>query len=248
MNDSFIAVIDSGIGGISLLKKLVGALPYKNYIYLGDEKNAPYGNKSVKALLEISMRNVEFLKRYNLEAIVLGCNTLSVNLLDEIKTYSGLPVFGVFPPIESSATSGNKTLLLATCTTANRYRGIKGVDVVGLKDLAREIENHAFSLEKVNFEKNLINSVGVFVDEKGYYERVILGCTHYFFIQNKIFDHFCPHKILSGEDFTVKNVSKYFGLAKKQVNYYQNKILFVGEFAKKLEKFYFLSGQVGSKL
>jgi glutamate racemase len=120
MIDRFIAVIDSGIGGISLLKMMVKELPHKNYIYLGDTVNAPYGNKSIRNLLEITMKNIDILKQYKLDAIVLGCNTLSVNLIGDIAAYSGVPVFGVFPPIERSMVVGEKTLLLSTCATAKK--------------------------------------------------------------------------------------------------------------------------------
>ncbi len=241
MIDRFIAVIDSGIGGISLLKMMVKELPHKNYIYLGDTVNAPYGNKSIRNLLEITMRNIDRLKRYELEAIVLGCNTLSVNLIGDIVAYSGVPVFGVFPPIERSMVVGEKTLLLSTCATAKKYSG-QDVDVIGFKNLASDVERHAFSLEKIDLINNIKNSEGKFVNEKGYYDTIILGCTHYSFIKNKIFDHFCPQKILSGESFALDKIVSFFKNQKNVVNHYQNQVLFLGNDKKNIEKFYFLSG------
>lgn len=242
MIDRFIAVIDSGIGGISLLKMLTKELPNKNYIYLGDTVNAPYGNKSVKTLLEISMKNIDALKRYELDAIVLGCNTLSVNLIGDVSAYSGVPVFGVFPPVERAMTAGNKTLLLSTCATAKKYSGCN-IDIIGFKNLASDIERHAFSLDKINLENNIINSEGKFVNKKGYYDTIILGCTHYSFIKNKIYDHFCPQKILNGESFTLEKIVPVFKNQKIVVNHYQNKVLFLGEDKKYIEKFYFSSGR-----
>ena len=248
MLNSFIAVLDSGIGGISLLKSLTDALPEKRFLYFGDNFNAPYGNKPLSQLRQITMRNIDFLMQYNLEALVLGCNTLSVNLIDEIFSYSAIPVFGVFPPVESACMSGEKVLLLSTCLTAKKYSNQNGVDVLGFVNLAEDIEKNAFCLDEINVEKNIKNAYGNFVDKKGYYDTLILGCTHYFFIKNKILDHFCPRKILSGNDFTVKCVKKYFQNNKKLVNHLRNQILFVGDNAKYNEKFLKLSGYKGLKM
>lgn len=246
MTDSFIAVLDSGIGGISILKPLTNALPEKRFLYFGDNSNAPYGNKCKKELFEITAKNIDYLKQYNIESIVLGCNTLSVNLLDEIKDYAKLPVFGVFPPIDKISSLNEKTLLLATCATADKYKGVKGLDVVGFKNLANEIENKAFSLDEIDFESNLGSISGCFINKKGCYDTIILGCTHYLFIKNKIHDHFCPRKIISGNDFTLKTLINFYSNQKKQVKHLQNGVLFVGNNAKFNEKFFLSSGYGGS--
>ena len=137
MRNDFIAVIDSGIGGISVLNTLTKNLEGERFLYFGDNDNAPYGNKSKRELLSLTMRNIDYVKSFGVKAIVLACNTLSVNLIDEVKNYSGVAVFGIFPPIESLVMSGGETLLLATVRTAERYVGIKGVHSVGLPTLAQ---------------------------------------------------------------------------------------------------------------
>ena len=154
MSDQFIAVLDSGIGGVSVLKELVKKLPDKNFLYFGDNNNAPYGNKSVRRLFELTKKNLDYIKHYNIIALILGCNTLSVNLISEIANYCGLPTFGVFPPVEKFMMKKEKTLLLSTCATAEKFRGVKGVDVLGLKNLVKDIEYNALCLDKVDFKIN----------------------------------------------------------------------------------------------
>ena len=80
--------------------------------------------------------------------------------------------------------------------------------------------------------------IGKFSGQKGYYDTVILGCTHYEFVKNKILDHFCPKNLISGTEYTVKNVSKYIPMLKTSVNYKQFDVLFVGKYAKFNEEFY----------
>ena len=234
MIDRFIAVIDSGIGGISLLKMMVKELPHKNYIYLGDTVNAPYGNKSIRNLLEITMKNIDRLKRYELEAIVLGCNTLSVNLIGDIAAYSEVPVFGVFPPIERSMVVGEKTLLLSTCATAKKYSG-QDVDVIGFKNLASDVERHAFSLEKIDLINNIKNSEGKFVNEKGYYDTIILGCTHYNLIENQIFNYFQPLKTISGIPYTIGALKGWLSKYEKYKIASKSQVIFFGK-AKDINK------------
>lgn len=239
MKNSFIAVLDSGMGGISVLKELALTYPSENFLYLGDALNAPYGNKSDRELLSITFKNIDHLKSYPIKALVLGCNTLSVNLRSEIEDYASLPVFGVYPPVEKALINGGKVLLLATVRTAEKYQGIKKLDAVGLKGLAYDIEYNMFNLNVVSIPKALENSVGYFCDKKGYYDTVILGCTHYNFIKNKVLIHFCPPEIFSGVDFTVNQVGKILKLKKSLVKHYRNNILFIGKNAEKYKKFIF---------
>ena len=232
MKNSFIAVLDSGMGGISVLKELAVNYPSEKFLYLGDASNAPYGNKSDRELLSITFKNIDYIKSYPIKALVLGCNTL-------IENYANVPVFGVYPPVEQALIKGGKVLLLATVRTAEKYFGVKNLDAVGLKGLAYDIEYNMFDLSYVSISKALKNSVGNFCDKQGYYDTVILGCTHYNFIQNEIFFHFCPPQIISGVDFTINQVGKILELKKSLVKHYQYNVLFIGEQAENYKKLIF---------
>lgn len=243
MTNSYIAVLDSGAGGLSLLKKLTETFPSEKFLYFGDLKNAPYGNKSVAQLKKITELNIDKIKQFPIKAIVLGCNTLSVTLRSDIENYAAVPVIGVYPPVEMFLSQNKKVLMLSTVRTSEKFLGYKGLDVVGLKTLARDIEYNMFNLQAVDLERNLKNSFGKYTDKKGYYDVIILGCTHYIFVKNKILDHFCPKKIISGEEFSVKQLKKLLPIPKKQVKHCKNQVLFLGEFAKYYKKIYVNGGQ-----
>ncbi len=242
MKKQSIAVIDSGVGGISVLLKLVKTFPHERFVYFGDNDNAPYGNLSRISLLNIALKNVDFILRYNVKAIVLACNTLSVNVFNAIKDYSGLPTFCVFPPVEKCLINKNKTLLLATERTAKNYIYSKSIDVVGLKDLAYIIEKNIFSLDKFAFS-SYFDSILKINHKKGYYKNVILGCTHYNFIKNQIFIHFRPQNMLDGTENLILQMKKYYQIEESPVNNKGFKVLFVGQNAKINEYIYNVSGQ-----
>lgn len=235
MKNDYVAVIDSGLGGISLLTKLIKELPTERFLYFGDNKNAPYGSKSSRELLTITEKNISYLKGFGLKALVLACNTLSVSIFGEIRKKEEVPVYGVFPPIEKAVMQGTKTLLLATPLTVSRC-GLydrANVTVVPLPSLARKIEEYAFRLEELNVDKEINDAMIACgkegLNRAGYFEEIILGCTHYFFVKDKIIDHFNPKIISDGGDYTALKVKNDFKKLKLIGFNCKNRVLFVGE-------------------
>ncbi len=243
MNDGYIAVLDSGIGGISVLKKIEKAFPYENFLYFGDNLNAPYGNRSRQNLLSLAIHNINIIKAYPVKMLVLACNTLSVNILNEIKEYSNMVVFGIFPPVESLMCSGKKTILLSTVKTSEIFKSNDKFESVGFYDLASSIESNLFCLERVNFLSCKTNSsLNLKNCKKGDFQNVILGCTHYNFIKTQIVNHFQPQNVYDGTDNLIFQMQKVVKKPKSLGKHYQNKILFVGENAKLNQEFYVKSG------
>lgn len=240
MKKEYVAIIDSGIGGISTLINLNKELKNESFIYLGDNSNAPYGNKSKRELLSIVISNLTQLNFYNVKYIVVGCNTMSLMLKREIEEFSGKKVFCVFPPVESELIKGNKTLLLSTFNTALNYGNVRGLNVYGFYNLASDIENNVGDLSAIDLDGNLKNSYSKLQpDAKNRpFDVVILGCTHFEFIKNKIFNHFLPKKIISGNFYTLAQVRKYEKKQKKSVKHYRKEILFLGKDGLKNKKFY----------
>ncbi|MBE5756846.1 MAG: hypothetical protein E7342_03495 [Clostridiales bacterium] len=191
-----IGVFDSGVGGIAVLKELKKALPNENYIYFGDNKNVPYGNKSKDELLFLVERTLKELLNYDVKAIVLGCNTLSVTLFDEISSLVKIPLFGVFPPVNKD----KKSILLATNRTSKYFFNSKNLTVYPCKGLALEIEKNIFSLDKIDLKKHIE------IDEP--FDEIVLGCTHYGFIKEEIEKYFNA-KSCSGISYTSNLVKSY---------------------------------------
>lgn len=225
-----IALLDSGVGGLSVLALLKKHAPNVEYIYFGDNENSPYGNRTENDLLLRTISNVEYLQSFNIDGIVIACNTISISILGQLKEICPIPIFGVFPPIIKTSKE-NSALLLATPVTAKKYLNLYGeqpyFDVMPLPFLAKDIERN----NRVDVTHHLIN-----VNKQ--YNMVILGCTHYFFVKNEIFDHLKPKKIISGNEFTVKQVIKFYEIKKTLDNYNEKKVLFVGKNSKINEKFW----------
>lgn len=258
MDRGYVAIIDSGIGGLSVLSELKKRLPNESFIYFGDNKNAPYGCRKERDLLCLTMRSLQELKKYPLKCVVLGCNTLSTTIMRELCYYNPeIKFFGTYPPVEINKIRNRKVLLLCTKNTAKNYKTSDNLCVLPMCNLAIDIERNIFDLSKVDFYKHVMESFEdyygsslsndvlttkgtqmttknlkmIFDHRLRYFEVVILGCTHYFFIKNKIFDHFRPHIILGGESFTANKVKLYLQNKEMLEKDRKNQMIFVGDSA-----------------
>ena len=193
-NNSPIAVIDSGVGGISVLKELIRLMPNENYIYFGDNKNAPYGNKTTDEVRNLMFSNVSMLLEKGAKAIVIACNTAtgaSVEVLRE--KYPDISIIGIEPAIKPTIKykEHSNVLVMATPLTLKQdkfcellYRFCDDVNIMtlacpGLMDLIEAGKTSGKELE--DFLKKLFSEI-----EGIKFDSVVLGCTHYPHIKETI--------------------------------------------------------------
>ena len=235
-----IGVFDSGIGGLSVLYKLSKKFKRATFVYLGDNVNAPYGTRSLFDLKHLFIKNVQQLLRFNPDFIVVACNTLSCNVLFELKKYFKTPIFGVFPPIEKEIICGRRPLLLCTPQTAKAYnRYSKIVKIFPIDGLVNQIEKNPFDLTKISI-KNYLPTTFYDVDS------IILGCTHYFFVKIGITDHFKINHICDGGDLTANYLFDIYQNKNMQEKPIENKYIFIGD-KKELNKDVFFKVVIGGK-
>lgn len=223
-----IGVYDSGIGGLSVLKMLCDNFPNEKFVYFGDNGNAPYGNKSIEEVKNLSSLAVTKLKRKRVKAIVIACNTISTRLYKYIKDISGIPIIKTLPP----ESEDKRACLLCTPLTADsaRVKSCFQGKVLPCDKLAWDIEKNVFSLNKINL-KNIIKNIPDNTSE------IILGCTHYYYIKEKIEGLtgiktlVCYENVINALRLQLKSLSLCNEKGKQ-------KITFIGKFRKKNEKVY----------
>jgi len=98
--DQYIAVFDSGVGGISVLRRLLEVLPNEKYLYFGDSINAPYGVRTEEEVFQLSLAAMERLVARGIKAMVIACNTATSAAQERLqKVYPDIPVIGIEPAI-----------------------------------------------------------------------------------------------------------------------------------------------------
>jgi glutamate racemase len=112
-----IGVFDSGVGGLTVVAALRRRLPREAILYLGDTARLPYGSKSPATVTHYTRRNVSFLERRGVKAVVVACNTASALALPDLAT--AVPVWGVVEPgaERAAAASGGRVGVIATEAT-----------------------------------------------------------------------------------------------------------------------------------
>jgi len=115
-----IGIFDSGVGGLTVMRKLIQEMPEENIIYFGDTARVPYGNKSKETIIHYTRQIVRFLESQNVKAIVIACNTASAYALDDIRQETKIPIIGVIEPgayAAAAATRNGKIGIIGTYAT-----------------------------------------------------------------------------------------------------------------------------------
>lgn len=186
-----VLLIDSGSGGVNVLKECVEIVPSCNYLLFCDDKNLPYGKKCVEVLEEITLANLRNIQKFfAFDIVIFACNTLSCTVLERCRTeFPDVTFIGTVPAVKPALErfDAKDVLVLATEATLKHNFLINQNPELVLKampNLATEIDANLDNLESL-FE-SLKKELSEF-----HPEAVVLGCTHYFAISNffpKIFD------------------------------------------------------------
>ena len=114
VDNKYIGVIDSGLGELSVLLKLINFFPKGRFVCFADTKNNPYGLKDKNTIINLSSNMIESLKKYNVKDVIIACNTISTQAMYELKEiYNNINFFGTFPvfnEVFNDALLNNKTL------------------------------------------------------------------------------------------------------------------------------------------
>src|SRR3989338_1779618 len=98
MNNQPIGVFDSGIGGLTVVKEIIQALPNEDILYVGDTARVPYGTRGKEVITRFACELTHYLIRQNVKCIVVACNTVSATCLPVLKKLTDIPVLGVIAP------------------------------------------------------------------------------------------------------------------------------------------------------
>ena len=190
----FIAVFDSGVGGISVLRHLVRILPGERFVYYGDSANAPYGSRSTQEVRALTLAAVgKLLAEYPLKALVIACNTATAAAVNDVRAaHPELIVVGIEPALKVAADHfpGGRVGVLATEVTLREEKfdtllhrfdenvTISKIPAPGLVELVEHGKVDAPETEAL-----LRKVLGPYL---GKLDAVVLGCTHYPFARNAI--------------------------------------------------------------
>ena len=194
----YVAVFDSGLGGLSVLRRLKKQLPKENFLYFGDSANAPYGERARENIQELCAGVIEQLKDRGIKCVVIACNTATSAALEYLEArYPEIRFIGIEPAVRWAAETLEHphVLTFATNFTVNgeRYqnsvRALEGkgsFDAIGAPGFVQAVER---GITDGTMDEETRAYIDALIREKGIdgpVDAVVLGCTHFPFIGETI--------------------------------------------------------------
>ncbi len=179
-----IGVFDSGVGGLTVVAALQRRLPGESILYLGDTARLPYGTKSAATVSRYTLRNVEFLLRRNVKAVVVACNTASALALGRIE--APVPLWGVIEPgarVAAQSTRGRVGVIATESTIRSQaYARALAAHSPGLEVVSRACPLFVPLVEEGWHEDPLAEEIArryltPLLERR--IDTLVLGCTHY---------------------------------------------------------------------
>ncbi|MBQ8506595.1 MAG: glutamate racemase [Clostridia bacterium] len=208
-----IGIMDSGVGGVSVLRVAAKLLPNENFLFFGDNKNAPYGPRSLKEIRALSEQAVNRLLDAGVKALVIACNTITSAYAGILRETAQIPVIGMEPAVKpaSLARSGGKILAMATkaTLTLDKFTQLmelygEGVIPVEGKGLVEIVEGGKANSPEARAALEAL--FAPYMHEK--IDGVVLGCTHYPFLRGQIESIFPEAGIFDGLEGTVRQLKR----------------------------------------
>jgi len=224
-----IGIFDSGIGGLTVLKEMIKFHPNAHYIYYGDTKNLPYGEKSKEELLLLTNNIINFFIKKEVDLIIIACGTISSNVYEEIKDKYKVKIIDVINPTISYIKENNlkNVGVLGTYMTVKSKifeKNIEDVKAIACPKFVPAIESNS----------NVDEAVIEYLEQLKECENIVLGCTHYPLIKdvlkkyknvNYINMGECIAKSIKLEKETMQKIELHFSKVDENLKSNVNKIM-----------------------
>lgn len=184
-----IGVYDSGIGGLSVWKELAALMPEQDYVYVADSSHCPYGAKSPDYIVSRARAVTDFLTGQGAEAVVVACNTATAAAISYLRSHYSLPFVGMEPAVKPAALA-SRTGVVGVLATTNTFKGSLYRDTVmryasGIRVIEKVGWGLVEAVERGEVPTELIRRyVGEMTEEGA--DVIVLGCTHFPFLQPEI--------------------------------------------------------------
>ena len=215
--EDYIAVFDSGVGGISVLRQLRKAMPREKFLYFGDSANAPYGSRTTEEVRRLTLAAADkLMTEYPVKALVVACNTATAAAITALREkYPGEIIVGIEPALKLAADRhiGGHIGVMATEVTLreekfdalmHRWGSDCTVSKIPAPGLVRLIEaGRGDSDETLAYLRQLL------APYIGRLDALVLGCTHYPFVKHNIQSILGPGtEVLHGGEGTARETRR----------------------------------------
>lgn len=196
MDNRPIGVFDSGLGGLTAVAEIMRLLPDEEIVYFGDTARVPYGTRSKDTIMRYTREDIEFLRGFDIKAVIMACGTASSVSLPQIREEYNMPIIGVVEPASRAAVTATKNLKIGIIGTSATIKSRSYEREILTMSPRAEIHTAACPLFVPLVENGRTNPddivLGTMVEEylapikAAGVDALIMGCTHYPIIERAI--------------------------------------------------------------
>ena len=226
LKDNPIAFFDSGVGGLTVFEKVKKLLPQENYLYFGDTKNMPYGEKTEEQLIQFADNIFKFFERKKAKAVVIACNTSSAVAYEKLKDNYN---FKIYPIIQSVCSTLAKLDVKKLCVIATpatikshtyskeiaKYNPNMQVIEIPAPNWVRIVEEHRInqpqSIEQVKEILEIAQSYSP--------DKIVLACTHYPYLMNVLKKFMPEDKFIDPSVYFAQNIKNDLSILNDKFEY-----------------------------
>ena len=180
-------MFDSGLGGLTCVKEILRLLPNENVVYFGDTGRVPYGTRSPETITKYSVSDVNFLKTFDIKAVVIACGTVSSIAMTHLKEKFDLPIIGVVDPAVTAAVKASKSGRIGIIGTSGTIASGKYAEKINEIFPSASVAQTACPLFVPLVENGYLNHKATKLIAEEYLSEIksssvdtlIMGCTHY---------------------------------------------------------------------
>lgn len=219
-----IAVFDSGLGSLSVVRELRKIIPSENVLYFADKMNFPYGKKTKSELKSIILRSIKFLEKYQPKLIVMASNTPSVQIYDEIKNNFSIEIISTKPPLKKTINLSRKKhiAIMASRGTleSKEFNYLIKKDIpqqifvskIDSSEIIELVESGSFLFDKRLTYDTIKEIIESNIDDS--IDAVALCSTHLPFVKNYFEDILPSMKFINSSSEVAKDVKNYLKYSK----------------------------------
>jgi glutamate racemase len=189
MSANKIGVFDSGVGALSVINAIHKELPEVEIVYKDDKTHVPYGTRSIDEVHRFVKPIFQEFIDDGCQVIVIACNTVTTNLIAQLRQEFGVPMVGMEPAVKPAA-GMTKTGVIAVCATprtlsSERYSWLKNQYAEGVEVLEPDCSGWALMIENNRVEREKVaETIEEVINQQA--DVIVLGCTHYHWIEDLI--------------------------------------------------------------
>ncbi len=205
-----VGIFDSGVGGLSVVKSLIKENFFKEIIYYGDTARVPYGPKDQNTIIRYALEALEFFKNFDIDMLIVACNSVSAYAISDLKEVAPFPVVGVIEPgvkaLQNRIKDKNSSILITgtkATIESKKYKNL--LQSLGYRNILQKATPLFVPLveEKIYHGEIVDATMKYYFKEFNNIDALIMGCTHFPLLKKEYQKQF-PKTLLihSGEAIT----------------------------------------------